>query len=31
VEDLFYSAVVALAKLLVELELTHVDSEGSAI
>ena len=31
VENLFYSAVVALSELLVEMELIHVDSEGSTV
>ena len=30
-EDLFYGAVIALAQLLVELELIHVDGKGGTV
>ena len=31
VQDFFHGAVVALAELLVELELVHVDRKGGAV
>lgn len=31
VEDFFHGAVVALAELLVELELVHIDRKGGAV